>query len=149
LSPGGIVAVDTYAGASAWRIGALERRRVEADGVEIRWLWEQRHADPCTAEVVNALSFRVLVRGDVVVDLHDAFVCRWRLWSIPELVEALREAGLRGVCVETRIDEPCAAPERERARSDDRDANCVALVYGRAESSAARSPARACRRGSR
>lgn len=123
LADGGIVAVDTYGGESAWRLGALERRRVEPDGREIRWLWEQRSADPRTARVVDALSFRVLDAGTVVADLPDAFVYRWRLWSIPEIVDALTEAGFARVDVRTRL----RADEPER----DLHAGCVALVVGR------------------
>ncbi len=127
LTPGGIVAADTYAGESAWRVGALERRRAEDDGSEIRWLWEQRSADPCTAEVVNALSFRVLREDEVVLDLPDAFVYRWRLWSIPEIVDALREAGFGDVEVRTRLD----ADERDDSDGDSLRPGCVALVIGR------------------
>lgn len=127
LARGGIVAADTYAGESAWRIGALERRRMKADGSEIRWLWEQRSADPRTAEVVNAISFRVLRDGEVVLDLPDAFVYRWRLWSIPELVDVLREAGFADVAVRTQLD----ADERDDADSGSLHPGCVALVIGR------------------
>lgn len=125
VTPGGIVAVDTYGGESAWRIGARERRRTTEDGTEIRWLWEQRAADPRTAEVVNALSFRVLREGEVVLDLPDAFVYRWRLWSIPELVEVLREVGFARVEVHTRD------ADGSNAESDAHAESCVALVVGR------------------
>lgn len=126
LAPDGIVALDTYGGESAWRIGALERRRTEPDGREIRWTWEQRAADPRTARVVNALSFRVLREREVVVDLPDAFVYRWRLWSIPEIADALREAGFRDVRAHVGDD------DAETCRGVEPHAGCVALVTGRA-----------------
>ncbi len=128
LVPGGIVALDTYGGESAWRLGTLERRRIEPDGSEIRWLWEQRSADPRTAEVVNTISFRVLHAGEVVLDLPDAFVYRWRLWSIPEIADALRDAGFAAISVHTRLDDPRTNGERaENALHS----SCVALVVGR------------------
>jgi hypothetical protein len=97
LAPGGIATADCYGGESAWRRGGLERRRALDDGRELRWTWEQRSADPLRGEVVNALSFRVLEAGEVVLDLPDAFVYRWRLWSAPELRDAFLEAGFREV----------------------------------------------------
>src|SRR5690606_23679903 len=124
LAPGGIVAADTYGGESAWRRGVLERRRFERDGLEIRWLWEQRSANPLSAEVVNALSFRVLRAGDVVLDLPDAFVYRWRLWSAPELVDVLGEAGFRRAEVHTALD---AGPRDGAAGEVAAAAGCVVL----------------------
>jgi hypothetical protein len=131
LAPGGIAVADTYGGESAWRLGALERRRAEPGGEELRWIWEQRSADPLTGEVVDALSFRVLRAGEVVVDLPDAFVYRWRLWSVPELVDALRAAGFARCEVHVDLPGPARAAS---ACSDGRalHSGCVALVVGRA-----------------
>ena len=127
LARGGIVAADTYGGESAWRVGSLERRRVLEDGREIRWVWDQRSADPRTAEVVNALSFRVLRAGVVVSEMPDAFVYRWRLWSVPELVDVLCEVGFVDVTVRT-----CLDGERESDSEEVRlHSSCVALVVGR------------------
>jgi len=130
LAPHGIAVVDTYGGESAWRLGVLERRRAEEGGEELRWTWEQRSADPLTGEVVDALSFRVLRAGEVVVDLPDAFVYRWRLWSVPELVDVLRAAGF--VRTEVHVNLP-DANGAARACSDGAalHGGCVALVVGR------------------
>lgn len=125
LAPVGIVALDTYGGESAWRVGALERRRILGDGTEIRWVFEQRSADPRTARVVNALSFRVVRAGEVVASHPDAFVYRWRLWSIPEIVDVLREVGFADVRVRTRLDDDGGAAELELG------ASCVALISAR------------------
>ena len=103
LAPGGLFVCDTYAGASAWRTGAVERRHWIAPGVCVRYVWEQRSADPLTARVENALSFRVEEAGEIVAELPDAFVYRWRLWSVPELRDALLEAGFASVTVETEL----------------------------------------------
>jgi SAM-dependent methyltransferase len=97
LAAGGVMVCDTYGGPSAWRTGSVQRM-VSMDGtgrVRIRYTWEQRSADPLTARVVCALHFRVVVSGEVVQERTDAFVYRWRLWSVPELREAMLEAGLR------------------------------------------------------
>lgn len=107
LSPGGVFVCDTYGGASAFRLGAVQRthpwtqpsaaeagrRRGAGDDLRIRYTWEQREADPLTGMVTNAIHFRVLRGTEVVGEITDAFVYRWRLWSVPELREAMTEAG--------------------------------------------------------
>ncbi len=127
LAPGGLLALDTYGGAAAWEVGARERRRVLPGGDEVRWLWQQREADPVSARVVNALSFRVLRDGDVVLDLPEAFVYRWRLWSAPEIEDALREAGFARVEFHVGLD---AAPVEDRGGLAE---GFAALVAARAE----------------
>lgn len=93
LAPGGLFACDTYGGASAFSLGSSQRR-VELDGErELTSLWERRAADPFTARVENVLSFRVTARGELLAHWPDAFVYRWRLWSVPELCDALLEGG--------------------------------------------------------
>lgn len=93
LAAGGLIALDTYGGAAAWRTGAVVRDHVLAGGLRLRAIWEQRLADPLRARVENALSLRVDRGGEVLADLPEAFVYRWRLWTPAELVEALLEAG--------------------------------------------------------
>jgi hypothetical protein len=84
---------DTYGGESAFRLGAVHRIHPGPDGLKIRYTWEQRRADPLTGMVENALHFRVDRDGWIVQEETDAFVYHWRLWSVPELREAMREAG--------------------------------------------------------
>ncbi|MBL8861653.1 MAG: class I SAM-dependent methyltransferase [Planctomycetes bacterium] len=124
LAPGGLLAVDTYAGESAWRRGALERRRALGGGIELRWTWEQRRADPLTARVENALSFRVLRDGEVVQDRPEAFVYGWRLWSPAELTDALAEAGFRDV-------EPVTCVDGSVATGASQATGCVVLLAAR------------------
>lgn len=97
LRNGGVFVCDTYGGASAFRVGARERVHDLGDGRRVRYVWEQRAADPRDARVENALHFRIESRGEIVDELHDAFVYRWRLWSLAELREALFEAGFARV----------------------------------------------------
>lgn len=95
--PGGVFVCDTYAGESAFCIGAVDRWHdasgLFGPGSRVLYTWEQRHADPLTARVVNALHFKVEIAGEVVTELSDAFVYDWRLWSVPELRDAMHEAG--------------------------------------------------------
>lgn len=93
LRPDGLFACDTYGGASAFELGVSARVTYLADGRKLTTLWERRAADARTARVENVLGFRVELEGDVVALLPEAFVYRWRLWSIPELADALEECG--------------------------------------------------------
>jgi len=97
LASRGVFACDTYGGGAAWRTGAAVREHFLPGGLRVRSTWEQRAADPVTARVVNALHFRVDRDGDVVFEQADAFVYDWRVWSLPELADAAREAGF-GAC---------------------------------------------------
>lgn len=101
LRGGGVFVCDTYGGESAFRRGTLERRHVGPGGTILHHVWEQRGIDPLAARVENALHFRVEDDGCIVNELRDAFVYRWRLWSVPELVDALAEAGFAGTRVRT------------------------------------------------
>lgn len=109
LKSGGLFACDTYYGESAFRAGAFERRHPGPSGTILHHVWEQRAADPFTARVENALHFRIEREGEIVAGLRDAFVYRWRLWSVPELVEAASEAGFGGTSIHTRLDAGCGA----------------------------------------
>jgi SAM-dependent methyltransferase len=96
LGPRGVFVCDTYGGPTAFSAGSLQRTLPgppSIPGATVRYTWQQRLADPLTARVENALHFRVLRGRDVLHELTDAFVYRWRLWSIPELRDALAEAG--------------------------------------------------------
>jgi SAM-dependent methyltransferase len=92
LRGGGLFVCDTYGGGAAWRVGAAVREHFLPGGLRVRSTWEQRSADPATGRVVNALSFRVDADGDVVFEEADAFIYDWRVWSLPELADAAREA---------------------------------------------------------
>jgi len=122
LRDGGIIACDTYGGESAWRTGAVRRtfrvasHMMQIFGVQsdflafIHYTWEQRSTDPFTARVTNALHFRVEVGGEIVQEFTDAFVYRWRVWSVPELRDAMEEAGFSETGYHTLLEPPAADP---------------------------------------
>jgi SAM-dependent methyltransferase len=93
LNPGGVFVCDTYGGESAFHTGSIARDFFTGDGLRVRYTWEQRSADPLTGMVTDAIHFRADRDGDVEFALADAFVYRWRLWSVPELRDAMAEAG--------------------------------------------------------
>lgn len=121
LEPRGILACDTYGGRSAFELGAWNRERFLDSGLRVVSTWEHRAADPTTARVENALHFRVERDGELVERHPDAFVYRWRLWSVPELREALAEAGFASSAVFASA----AGPLREPAELEPDFSVCV------------------------
>lgn len=101
LRSGGVFVCDTYGGETAYTIGEVHRFHPlpalrspdNKGGWRVRYTWEQREADPLTGMVTNALHFRIERAGFIDAELIDAFIYRWRLWSIPELRDAMVEAG--------------------------------------------------------
>lgn len=95
LGPADPLVIDIYAGTDALVTGESD---VELrDGV--RYVWEQRAANPLTGRVVNAMHF--FPQDDP--PLQDAFVYDWRLWSVPELRDALLEAGFHALDIYTEL----------------------------------------------
>ena len=92
---GGVFVCDTYGGDTAFVGGDVHRHHPHPTdpSSRIRYTWEQREADPLTGRVVNAMHFRIERAGVVYQELTDAFVYHWRLWSVPELRDAMVEAG--------------------------------------------------------
>lgn len=89
LNPAGVLVADTYGGPSAFQTGRYD---VKLDNA-VRYTWEQREANPLTGRVLNAMHFDVPSSGP----MRDAFVYDWRLWSVPELRDAMTEAGFKSV----------------------------------------------------
>lgn len=98
LTEGGILACDTYGGRNAFAAGMLVRTIVadrapgEPERV-IRYAYEQVVADPISGMVENHLHFELIENGERSASLRSAFIYRWRLWSVPELRDAMLEAG--------------------------------------------------------
>lgn len=90
---GGVMVCDVYDGPGAFREGSVTRVHPGRGHEVVRYTWEHREADVLTGMVVNAIHFQVEVEGEVVARYPDAFLYRWRLWSIRELREAMMEAG--------------------------------------------------------
>ena len=86
LKDEGVFVVDLYGGADAQRT-MTERR----DCDDFDYIWDQNVFDPITHRVVNYIHFRFRDRSRI----DKAFRYEWRLWSIPEVREALLEAGFR------------------------------------------------------
>jgi SAM-dependent methyltransferase len=98
LRPGGVVVMDLYGGANAHSPGRATTRAKLDDGRPVAYTWRQEDADARSGIVRNAIDFKVGGRA-----FPRAFEYRWRLWTLPELRDALAEAGLRGLEVHDRL----------------------------------------------
>jgi len=97
LRPGGVFVADMYGGEHAFQPGTLQRRVLGPNDEAITYTWEQREADVVSGIVVDALHFDIKPPKRPLHRLRDAFVYTWRLWSLPELRDALRDAGFRRI----------------------------------------------------
>lgn len=88
----GVFVADMYGGRDSMTLETTSARFSLADGTPVLYEWEHREADAVSARVLNVIHFTV-GKGRKAVRLRDAFVYPWRLWSIPELADAYREAG--------------------------------------------------------
>lgn len=136
LRPRGILVADTYGGNDAFTTGRTTQRIRGPGGERIEYTWEQRSADPLTARVVDVLHFKVRERGSSRARVfRDAFVYDWRLWSIPELRDAMLEAGFKRVEVYDRlgsaVDHRGRLYTRPLPDGHELDENYVVYVVGR------------------
>lgn len=138
----GVFICDTYGGESAFATGFVHRPHPipkSLDGVGgrlCRYTWEQRHADPLTGMVTDAIHFRVEDCGEIVEELDDAFVYEWRLWSVPELRDAMLEAGFARTEVYAKLadaidEDGNAYVQPVGDASEELDESFIVLVVGR------------------
>ncbi len=142
-TPPGVFICDTYGGESAFTLGGVHRphpmphQEGEPGGRICRYTWEQQSADPTTGMVTNAIHFRIERAGVIEHELFDAFVYQWRLWSVPELRDAMLEAGFASTQVYAKLadavdDEGNAYAEPVTNAEEELEDSFIVLVVGRA-----------------
>ena len=80
----GMLVLDLYGGAEAQRTQTETREYDEFD-----YVWDQDVFDPIHHRAVNYIHFQFPDGSEI----ERAFTYDWRLWTIPELRDALHEAG--------------------------------------------------------
>lgn len=90
LLPGGLLLLDVYGGGQA-----MEEMQEESRKGGFLYVWDQARFDPVTHNTLCKIHF-AFKDG---TRLRNAFVYDWRLWTLPELQEIFREAGLANVHV--------------------------------------------------
>ena len=83
---GGILIMDVYGGPDAQKPG---RTRIRKRGYT--YVWEQARCDPIKHDVLNHIHF-LFPDGSRKMQ---AFTYDWRLWTLPELTDALADSGFR------------------------------------------------------
>lgn len=91
LAEGGLLLLDLFGGPEA----VEESRERSAIEEGFTYVWEQRSYWPVTGEYSAHIHFE-FQDGSV---MHQAFSYDWRLWSLPETMDALREAGFEHIDV--------------------------------------------------
>lgn len=86
----GLFILDAYGGSDSFREVEEERH---LDG--FTYVWDQNHYNPITGDVVNHIHFRFPDGSE----MRKAFTYEWRLWTLPELQEALLEVGFKKTTV--------------------------------------------------
>jgi hypothetical protein len=92
LKSDGLLIMDIYGGPGAMRIGVQNQRMSpspESGLPPFEYQWEQRAYDPATARTDCRIHFQ-LEDGH---EMRDAFRYDWRLWTPPELIVLMRQAG--------------------------------------------------------
>ncbi len=84
LANDGLFFCDAYGGSEAHSEQEEERH---LDG--FTYVWDQNQYNPITGDVVNHIHFRFPDGSE----MKRAFTYKWRLYSLPEIQDALREAG--------------------------------------------------------
>ena len=92
LNQDGVFVMDIFGGSDA--MDAMEEDR-EVDEEDFVYIWDQEKFNPVTNEIICNIHFQ-LADG---TRLDQAFRYDWRLWSIPEVTELLKEAGFSAVHV--------------------------------------------------
>ena len=102
LKPGGVLVCDLYGGGDAFETLRSSQKHRGPRGEAVTYTWEQAESDQVTMMVRNFIHFRVVYKGKTQI-LKRAFSYHWRLWSIPELREAMMEAGFELTLVYDRL----------------------------------------------
>jgi SAM-dependent methyltransferase len=84
VKPGGLIVLDAYGGYESFSVQEETRN---LDG--FTYAWETSRYNPVTGDVLNHIHFR-FPDG---TELRRAFTYDWRLWTLPEIQEALVDAG--------------------------------------------------------
>lgn len=99
LCKGGVLVMDAFGPPRpSTEFPRRFRRKVKADMLSGQpgfiYEWEERHYDPLSGKVDCRIHFDL---GRKLGKRHDAFVYDWRWWTLPELREAMLEAGFAKV----------------------------------------------------
>lgn len=90
LGPEGVLFMDACGGADAVRI-CKEYRPIGRKGgrTSFTYIWDHAAFDPITGDMLCKIHFKLRDGSRI----NDAFTYDWRLWTLPEIRDALTDAG--------------------------------------------------------
>ncbi len=88
LRDDGLFCLDTYGGYDSFK-EIEEEREIEADFGDFTYIWEQASFNPINHDLLCHIHFSFADGSE----LNHAFSYDWRLWTLPETLDLLREAG--------------------------------------------------------
>jgi SAM-dependent methyltransferase len=91
LAKDGVYFLDAFGGWESMKT-QTERRRIKGG---FTYVWDQAYFDPITHDMTCHIHFE-FKNGSKI---RKAFTYEWRMWTLPEIQELLREAGFKNVSV--------------------------------------------------
>lgn len=95
LARDGVFFMDVHGGYEATKEMTERTKRYAGGGRWFKYVWEQKKFDP----LKNRAECRIHFEFEKGPAMKNAFIYRWRVWSVPELRELLTEAGFKSVTV--------------------------------------------------
>jgi hypothetical protein len=94
IADDGILFLDCYGGWESQEV-MEEEREIEVDGKSsvFTYIWHQAYFNPINGAATNHIHFEF----NDGTKMREAFTYEWRLWTLPEIIELLLEAGFRNV----------------------------------------------------
>ncbi|KAG9394877.1 methyltransferase [Carpediemonas membranifera] len=86
---GSVFILEVMGGPNCQIIAEDEPRGCEVDGVDFDFIWRQSNYNPVTNELMAHIDFEFPDGSSI----SPAFSYDWRFWSVPEIREAMEEAG--------------------------------------------------------
>ncbi len=130
LRPGGMLMLDIWGGSES-QVLQEEAREIENhddDGIgNFTFIWDQDTFDPVTYFCTTRIHFRFRDGSRI----RNAFVYEWRMWTIPEVMEVMKQAGFRDVHVLWDCADPTTGDDTwRRAEKGEADRAWIAYVVG-------------------
>lgn len=122
LDSGGLLVMDMWGG-SETQVLQEEEREIE-DGFS--YIWDQDDFDPLTYNIVCRIHFEFTDGSK----MRNAFVYDWRLWTPPDLSEAMQAAGFEDVHFLWDTEEDEDDTNYERVDRGDADEAWITYIVG-------------------
>ncbi|MEO0482626.1 MAG: class I SAM-dependent methyltransferase, partial [Planctomycetota bacterium] len=120
LAPGGMFFVDHYGGYESMK-ECEEDRPLEG----FTYVWDQHNYNPVTGEMQCYIHFKFPDGSK----MKRAFEYTWRLWTLPEIQELMKEAGFKNVTVHAEGTDEDGEGDGDFNPADVIDADAAFLTY--------------------